>query len=64
MDMYVSYIHIYMADIYICDLYDKKSVSEGVLVWKTDYFVHSAKNIILSCQLQIKKFCYAKTYRN
>ena len=38
-----------MADIYIYDSYDKKSVSEGVLVWKTDYFVHSAKNIILSC---------------
>ena len=62
MDMYISYIHIYiyMADIYIHDLYDKKSVSDGVLVWKTDYFVHSAKKIILSCQLQIKKSVMSK----
>ena len=44
-----------MADIYIYDSYDKKSISEGVSVWKTDNFVHSAKDIILSCQLQIKK---------
>ena len=38
----------------------KKSVSEGVSVWKTDYFVHSAKNIILSCQLQIKNSVMSK----
>ena len=41
-----------MADIYIYDSYDKKSISEGVLVWKTDHFVRSAKDSILRCQLQ------------
>ena len=62
--IFVSYTHIYTADIYIYDSYDKKSVSEGVLVLKTDYFVHSAKNMILSCILQIKKICYVKAYPN
>ena len=41
----MSHIYIYMADIYIYDSYDKKSVSEGVSVWKTDYFVLSTKNV-------------------
>ena len=50
--IYMSHIYIYMADIYIYDSYDKKSISEGVLVWKTDNFVRSAKDIILRCQLQ------------
>ena len=49
-----------MADINIYDSYDKKSVSEGVLVLITDYYVHGAKNIILSCQLQIKKSVMSK----
>ena len=53
-------MHIYMTDISIYDSYDKKSVSEGVSVWKIDYFVHSAKNIILSCQLQIKNSVMSK----
>ena len=50
--IYMSHIYIYMADIYIYDSYDKKSISEGVSVWKTDNFVRSAKDIILRCQLQ------------
>ena len=49
-----------MADIYIYDSYDKKSISEGVSVWKTDNFVRSAKDIILSCQLQIKNSVMSK----
>ncbi len=58
--IYMSHIYKYMADIYIYDSYDKKSVSEGVSVWKTDNFVRSAKDIILSCQLQIKKSVMSK----
>ena len=53
-----------MADIYIYDSYDKKSISEGVSVWKTDYFVHSTKNVLLSCQLQIKEFSYYKCQKD
>ena len=62
--IYMSHIYIYMADIYIYDSCDMKSISEGVSVWKTDNFVRSANDIILSCQLQIKKFCYVKTRPN
>ena len=46
--IYMSHIYIYMADIYIYDSYDKKSISDGVSVWKTDNLVRSAKDIILS----------------
>ena len=62
--IYMSHIYIYMADIYIYDSCDMKSISEGVSVWKTDNFVHSAKDIILSCQLKIKRTCYVKTHPN